>query len=135
MGVAKVVIIDDQEQYLMMWRSDHPNYPNDPDLPGGMIEAGETPEVAAAREVDEEAGIKVSESDLELLYKGSEYSAHNTEKSLYVVKLDSRPEVVISWEHSGYEWLSREAFLKTAQAAKDTYMHMVHDVVSQNELR
>jgi 8-oxo-dGTP pyrophosphatase MutT (NUDIX family) len=131
MKVSKVLIIDEQNNYLMMWRSDHPNFPNDPDLPGGTIEADESPEVAAAREVEEEAGILITPSELTHLYTGTEYSTHQTEYSLYSINVTTRPSVTISWEHASYEWLSRDAFLNAAKNSADTYMHMVHDVVSK----
>lgn len=131
MKVAKVLIIDEQDQYLMLWRSGHPELPNDPDLPGGVLEEGEEPAFAAVREVEEESGMTILEEDLELLYQGSEYSKHGTVKSLYVTRINPRQEVVISWEHSAYEWVSRDTFLDLAKSAKDTYMHMVHDVVSK----
>jgi len=130
MKVSKVLIIDEQDNYLMMWRSNHPNFPNDPDLPGGTIEADESPEVAAVREVKEEAGILITPSELTHLYTGTEYSTHQTEYSLYMIKVPARPTVTISWEHSSYEWLPRDKFLNAAKNASDTYMHMVHDVVT-----
>jgi len=132
MGVAKVLIIDEQNKYLMLWRGNHPRLPNDPDLPGGTIEAGESPDVAAIREVQEEAGINLSSRDMELLYKGLDYSRHGIEYSLYVVTINPRPKVALSWEHEGYKWLDRDTFLVEAQSATDTYMHMVHDIVSKN---
>lgn len=131
MGVAKVLIIDGHGQYLMFWRGNHPRLPNDPDLPGGTIEEGESPEVAAVREVDEEAGITIALGDIELLYYGMDYSVHGVGYSLYLMRVSTRPEVVISWEHDSYEWLSRDVFLSAAKDAADTYMHMVHDVVSK----
>ena len=132
MGVAKVLIIDEQNKYLMLQRGNHPRLPNDPDLPGGTIEAGESPEVAAIREVQEEAGIIISPSSLELLYKGFDYSSHDVEYSLYSARVSTRPEVALSWEHEGYEWLARESFLEAAKDATDTYMHMVYDMVSKD---
>jgi len=132
MGVAKVLIIDEQNKYLMLWRGDHPRLPNDPDLPGGTIEAGETPEVAAIREVQEEAGIAIAPNDMKLLYKGLDYSIHGVEYSLYVATLTPRPTVALSWEHEGYKWLDADTFLAEAKDATDTYMHMVHDIVSKN---
>jgi mutator protein MutT len=132
MSVAKVLIVDEQNRYLMMWRSDHPHFGEDPDLPGGTIEAGESPSLAAVREVEEEAGIIIQESDLILLYDGKEFSHHENEYSLYMVKMNPSPEIKLSWEHSKYEWLSRKAFLNKAKSANDTYMHMVHEVVSKH---
>jgi len=131
MTVAKVLIIDEQEQYLLMIRDNHPKFGNDPDLPGGTIEDGESAIVAAVREVEEEAGISINENDLELLYEGSDYSAHKKTYSLYVTRVATRPKVTTSWEHISYEWLSREAFLKATKDSVDTYMKMVYEVVSK----
>ena len=131
MGAAKVLIIDEQDQYLVMIRDNHPRFGNDPDLPGGTIEVGESSGTAAVREVYEEAGISISIDDIELLYEGIEYSAHGIEYSLYLTRITPRPEVMLSWEHSSYKWVSLGVFLKAAQQAEDTYMNMAYDVVSK----
>jgi len=131
MGAAKVLIIDENDNYLMMVRSNHPRFGNDSDLPGGTIEAGESPEIAAVREVDEEAGIKITLDDIELLYSGLDYSEHNIKYFLYQARVTARPAVTLSWEHSGYNWLTRDEFLHAAKNSVDTYMHMVYDVVSK----
>ena len=46
--VAKLVIVDKDEKYLLMYRSNHPTFGNDPDLPGGTVEEGESLELAMA---------------------------------------------------------------------------------------
>ncbi|MCZ1012103.1 NUDIX hydrolase [Streptomyces lydicus] len=57
---AMVAMIDDQDRVLMMWRHrfvpDLWNY----ELPGGLLDAGEDPAVAAAREVIEETGYRTT---------------------------------------------------------------------------
>ena len=128
--VAKVLIIDDEGHYLLMKRANHPTFLNDPDLPGGTVEKGEEALEAALREVIEEADISLSPTDAQHLYTGSEYSAHGTEYSLYIARVTERPTVTISWEHDSFAWMDREEFLKQAREANDTYMHMVHDVIS-----
>jgi len=128
--VAKVVIIDGEDRYLLMKRSNHPRFLNDPDLPGGTIEEGEETLAAALREVVEEAGVSLSPNDVISAYIGSDYSTHGTEYSLYIARLTERPAVTISWEHGSFDWVSREDFLKQAREANDTFMHMVHDIVS-----
>lgn len=58
-AAAMVVLLDrDEERVLLMWRhrftSDVWNW----ELPGGLVEAGEEPAEAAAREVEEETGYQ-----------------------------------------------------------------------------
>lgn len=127
--VAKLVMIDENDSYLMMYRSDHPTLGRDADLPGGTHEEGETTTQTVIREVEEETGVIVS--DVQEVYAGLDYSTHGTHKSLFMAKLEKRPEIVMSWEHSAYEWISKEAFLDVAKNAKDDYMHMVYEVMSR----
>lgn len=125
--VAKLVIINDKGEHLLMYRSDHPTFGRDPDLPGGTLEEGEVPLDTMIREVFEEAGIVIDQTNVQEIYAGTEYSAHGTHYSLYSTELVITPKVVMSWEHSAYEWLDREAFLQKAKSANDTYMRMVYD--------
>lgn len=128
--VAKLVIVDSDDMHLLMYRSDHPTFGPDPDLPGGTLEEGEEPLQTMLREVLEEAGLVVGAADVELVYSGTEHSAHGTHYSLFKTTIATRPKIIMSWEHSAYEWLSREEFLAKAKSAKDSYMHMVHDALS-----
>lgn len=130
--IAKVLIIDEAGEYLTLWRSDHPTFPNDPDLPGGTVEVGETPAEGGVREVMEEAGIDINAEDTELLYQGSKYSEHGTVYYLYLAHIGERQEVKISWEHDSFEWLNRDDLVSVAKSANDTYMHMVSEVLSSN---
>jgi 8-oxo-dGTP diphosphatase len=129
--VAKLVMIDQEGCYLMMWRSDHPTFGRDFDLPGGTLEAGESSLEAVIREVHEEAGVNIEAENLREVYRGSEYSKHGTQQVLYAAHLCKRPDIVMSWEHSAYEWVSRDTFLKMAKTAQDPYMHMVGDQISR----
>lgn len=128
--VAKLVIIDPEDTYLLMHRSEHPTFGIDPDLPGGTLETGESPLETMLREVEEEAGVTVNPHEVEKLYSGTDYSNHGTHYTLYVARVAARPEIVMSWEHSSYEWLGRDEFIEKARGAKDTYMHMVGDMIN-----
>lgn len=130
--VAKLLIIDPDDNYLLMYRSDHPTFGRDPDLPGGTLEDNETLIKTMLREVNEEAGINIRAKDIDILYSGTEYSEHGTHYTLFVTKLKFRPKIIMSWEHSSYEWLERDAFLRKAKSANDTYMHMVSDAIKQH---
>lgn len=124
--VAKLVIIDPTGAHLMMYRSNHPQFSNDPDLPGGTVEEGEESLAGMVREVKEEAGIDIDASAIKKVYEGTEYSRSGTHYTLYTAQVSERPSVEMSWEHSAYEWLDRDAFLQVAKGAKDTYMHMTY---------
>tara|TARA_B100000949_G_scaffold25540_1_gene19380 strand:+ start:158 stop:553 length:396 start_codon:yes stop_codon:yes gene_type:complete len=127
--VAKLVMIDPDGKYLLMYRSDHPTFGTDPDLPGGTLEDGETVLNTMIREVKEETGVDIHADSVRMVYSGADYSSHGTHYALFVSNLNSRPTINMSWEHSGFEWLNSDDFLKKAMAAKDTYMHMVADVL------
>lgn len=129
--VAKAMIIDQDNQYLLLQRSDHPFFPDDPDLPGGMVETGESPMVALVREVIEEAGIVLDSKTIQKIYSGTDFSTHDTEYYLYQVQLSARPPVTISWEHASYTWVKQGEFLEQAHAANDTYMQMVYAIMSK----
>lgn len=130
--VAKIVIIDENERYLLLKRSSHPRFPNDPDLPGGTIEAGESPVRAMLREVAEEAGIMLEPNDIVEKYAGQEFSARGTMYHLYETRLLKRPAVIISWEHASYAWVTRQEFLEQTGKAIDSYMRMVYAVMKQD---
>lgn len=128
--VSKIVLIDGTNYHLLMTRSGHPTFGDDPDLPGGTMEMGEDSLQTLIREVAEEIGVELASSDVVHLHTSSEYSRHGTTYHLYKANILLRPEIILSWEHSGYEWLELPDFLTQAKNAKDTYMHMVHDVIS-----
>lgn len=132
--VAKLVIVDQDGRYLLMYRNQHPVFGDDPDLLGGTLEDGEVPLEAMVREVEEEAGFIIDKDKVEKVFSGTEYSIHGTLQTLFLARLDYRPEIIISWEHLSYEWLDRDEFLQKAKAANDNYMHMVYEVLNSIEL-
>lgn len=129
--VAKVLIVDSDDKYLLLERSAHPRFGNDPDLAGGTIEEGEQDIDAAVREVEEETGVVLDKDDMKLLYAGDSYSKHGTHYQLYELHVTRLPEIQLSWEHSGYEWISRTALVAACENAKDTYIQMVYDTLTK----
>ena len=128
-SVAKLVLIDDQNKYLLLYRDNHPTFGNDPDLPGGTAEGDESMTTVVLREVMEETGVKLQADQVQEIFASDTYSEHGTLYTLFVARLSLRPEVLLSWEHATYEWVSKETFLATAKSANDTYMHMVYDAL------
>jgi 8-oxo-dGTP pyrophosphatase MutT (NUDIX family) len=111
MHAAKALITDSDGHVLILRRSKtHPVWPLHDDIPGGVIEEGETPEEGVIREVFEEAGIEITTAALQLAKKTISPRGHNW--FLYHVQFsDKRPEVTISWEHDKWQWLPAEDFV------------------------
>lgn len=58
--VAATVVLDDQNRVLMMWRHSFATDTWNWEIPSGIVEDGESLEEAAAREVEEETGWRVT---------------------------------------------------------------------------
>lgn len=110
-SVAKALVINNKNEVLILTLGEHKQQPNKsytPDLPGGSVDLGESDRDGMVREVLEETGIKVAIDSATPVYSKTEfYDSQNKSisKHLFVVRLDSTPEVVLSWEHTSYEWI------------------------------
>lgn len=110
-SVAKVLVVNEKNEGLILTISEYPGHPEKsftPDLPGGMVDPGETERFAVRRELEEEAGITLDDTEFQLAYVKTEFfEAKNKSvtKSLYLAFISETPPVTISWEHAEYEWL------------------------------
>ena len=70
--------------------------------PGGHIDAGETPKQAAVRETYEEAGLRIKESDLELVAQRTK----NDFGMIYYYTTDkfTGKGIALSHEHKSFTW-------------------------------
>ncbi len=80
------------------------------DFPKGAVEKGETEEQAARREIFEETGIRVESfipnfrKEIEYQYRRQNNLAHK--RVIFFLAQTSESKVRISFEHSGYDWLT-----------------------------
>lgn len=113
-SVAKALIINGNGKALTLILGEHRKYPEKsyrPDLPGGIVDSGESEQEAVIREVNEECGIILHPSTMQLAYSNTEYyEAENKSvtKLLYIAFIDESPTVTLSWEHSDYRWVTLE---------------------------
>lgn len=128
--VAKLVLVNAEDKYLLLYRDDHPSYGNDADLPGGTLEDNEDPVAGVCREVMEETGLKIDASLISFVHSDNKHSAEGTVYLLYSTKIHKAPVIKLSWEHVSYEWLNKNEFLEKARSAQDTYMHMVYEALN-----
>jgi 8-oxo-dGTP diphosphatase len=63
--IVSVALIDERGRVLLQQRPPGKAMAGLWEFPGGKIASGETPEAALCRELEEELGIRVAESDLE----------------------------------------------------------------------
>lgn len=110
-SVAKVLVVNEKKEALILTVGEykaHPHKSFKPDLPGGLVDPGETELAAVARELKEEASIEVEAKSFNLVYAKTEFypkENKSVSKFLYLVFLRETPDVTISWEHSEYNWI------------------------------
>ena len=110
-SIAKLLIIDNQNRGLVLTLGKHLKYPEKsflPDLPGGIVDPGESEQSAAIREAQEECGIVLDAKSVQLAYAETAYYEKENKsisKLLYIAHVGSTPEITLSWEHSDYKWV------------------------------
>jgi len=124
--LAKVLVKNKDDNYLILRSSERPENPRrslQPDLPGGVVEKGETCLEGAVRELHEETGIHIRASDLKCILSVDEtHQGQLFRRFIYEVNVDL-PEVALSWEHDKYWWMTRDelAALKIREPYKTLF--------------
>ena len=107
-----VLLINEKNEALVLTISEYKACPErsfKPDLPGGIVDPGETPLDAVKRELFEEAAINMPLDAFQLAYTKTIFvKAENksVSKFLYIAFLDTTPDVTVSWEHASFDWVA-----------------------------
>ena len=99
-------IVFHNDKILLLRRSEtHPTRPGEWDLPGGLLDDGETPKEAVVREIKEETGLDVETPIVfDVTFKKSDSIGDLLLLLFWVDAKDDK--VTLSWEHSEYKWVS-----------------------------
>lgn len=106
---AKAVIVNSDGKFLVLtnsyWES-NPGPAYAPDLPGGSLEHGETPEQGLLREVKEEIGIDITDAPRRhVMHCGLPFVDYTV--AIYIVWANIR-DISLDTEHCMFSWLTLE---------------------------
>ncbi len=102
--VVAVALIDGEGRVLIAQRPEGKQLAGLWEFPGGKVEAGERPEAALIRELDEELGIQVVESCLApFVFTSHAYESFHLLMPLYLCRRWSG--VVQNREHAALKWV------------------------------
>lgn len=110
-SVAKVLVINEKQEALILTTGTYESAPHKsfkPDFPGGLVDPGETELAASVRELNEETGIVVDANKFTLAFTETKFykdENKSVSKFLYITRIDHAPNVILSWEHSRFEWV------------------------------
>ena len=107
---TKGIMLNSQNQVLIIQRSKGRRHENMWEFPGGIVEFGELPEEALAREIKEEVNL-----DIDILrYMYSWKWIENNEQVVglsYLCRCKDDSALKLSFEHSHYKWISIDELL------------------------
>lgn len=124
---SNALLLDAQNKALILRRSGtHRRHPFEADLPGGLLEEGETHESAIVREVIEETGLPVKQADLVEVYRGKGLRGWQ-EQTVFLARLaDVQPKVTLSSEHDQFEWVSIDQLAHIPGSIQNKIEKLVH---------
>lgn len=111
-SIAKILIINNKRETLVLTLGEHLKYPEKsflPDLPGGIVDPGEPEQLAVIRETKEETGIDLDQKTVRLAYAQTAHIPEENKsvsKLLYIAHINHDPEIILSWEHNDFKWVS-----------------------------
>ncbi len=115
----KAIVYNEQKQLLLLKRAEKSGSGGRWPLPGGALEKDEDPIEGIKREIMEETELEV----LNINPFGIR-SYKNNEDSVIIVGYSCSVKTTVpklNWEHTAYEWLSREEALKKELTSDGRY--------------
>lgn len=108
-NAVKALIVHKNKLLILKNALDDPNRPGEPDFPGGRLELGENPYTGLIRELAEELGPVFAEGS----YIGRPVDVNHFERDdgqtvtmiFFECFLGADKEIVLSPEHSSFEWV------------------------------
>lgn len=104
--VVGAVLVNDKDEILCALRSQTMSLPGLWEFPGGKIEAGESPEEALKREIQEELGIEIEVGE-QIADVTHEYPAVIVRLLTYYAKMLDSNATPRAAEHEKLAWLER----------------------------
>ncbi|HVZ30147.1 MAG TPA: 8-oxo-dGTP diphosphatase MutT [Asticcacaulis sp.] len=106
--VVAAALVDDEGRVLIAQRPEGKQLAGMWEFPGGKVEAGETPENALIRELEEELGIVVKKACLApFVFASHTYEDFHLLMPLYLIRRwDGEPE---AREHTAIKWVRPQA--------------------------
>lgn len=116
--VSAGVLINGEGHVLLAQRPPGKNLEGKWEFPGGKLEAGEGPEDALVRELDEELGIKVRSDDLEpLTFASHRYDRFHLLMPVFLCR--HWLGEIVAKEHTALAWVQVQDMLKYPLAPAD----------------
>jgi 8-oxo-dGTP pyrophosphatase MutT (NUDIX family) len=122
--IAKTIVFDDDGRLLVLRRSaDDEHRPGGSDFPGGKVEEGENIFEGAAREMAEEAGLRLAPADFQLIFATTKVDYNTDAKTVVnmvwlglLAGLPKGQTVSLSHEHQAFGWFTLEEALANSDA-------------------
>ena len=95
-------------------------------IPGGKIEAHETPSSAAIREMSEEINLACSGDDMKFV---GDYFHAGSQFNVFEIRFSEYPDISVDTrEHSSYRWVEFEQFVLEDDPASSSLISLLRDM-------